>query len=803
MHKVAKYLSLFLFLTFHFTLVSQQCTLSGYITDCKTGEKLIGVNIQDVSTGSGSVTNSYGFYSLTISCQSTIQLQVSYIGYEKKEVSVKANEKQNVDIKLCPKDEYIETIDVIANQFESNHKAGVLSIPMKDIKALPSVFGQTDVLRVYMLMPGVQGGKEGTSELYVRGGSPDQNLFILDDVPLYYVNHIGGFVSVFNDDAINKVELIKGGFPARYGGRLSGITDIRMKDGNLHNMHGGFNLGIVSAKAMIEGPLKKEKVSFLVSARRSLMDIFLRPISLITSNGEIQSGYTFYDVNAKLQYILNHKNRLYFSFYTGNDRVFMYFLDKDAEKKYEGNNKIVWGNILGSVRWNYIFSTKLFLNTTFAYTKFQYNTDFIYESNYLTGEKDAKFSNRYISNIADLIGKADFDYSLNRNNSLKFGLNLTYHTYTPGVASFKKIYGKVQNIDTTLGSQLVNAIESSIYLEDEIMIGQKFTSNIGLRYTNFYVEKEMFQTFQPRLTADYRLNKNFAVKASYTQMTQNIHLLTNSSASQPTDLWIPATPKLKPENSIQYSLGVSKLFHANYEVNVEGFYKTMDNLIEYKEGASFFSTSKDWQDKVEIDGRGKVYGIEAIMKKNSGVIKGWIAYTWSKNTRQFARLNFGNPYPYKYDRRNDIALVILYAVSDRILLSANWVYSSGYYLTMPVGKYNQIQEGNYFKTLIIQPDSPIPVYYRYNKGYWQEYKPAYIYNGKNNYQTNSSHRLDISITFTKKKKKGTREFSISIYNVYNHLNPYYIYYKYENKQLNLYQYSMFPFLPSFSYSYKF
>jgi len=803
MQNIIKYLLIPVFVfSFNSALFAQECTISGNITDCKTGEKLIGVNIKDLNTGRGCVSNNFGYYSFSVKCGSDVKLQISYIGYSKKEINIKAQKTKQININLCPENLNIGEVDVIANRFEDNHQVGLVNIPMKEIKALPAIFGETDVLRAYMLMPGVQGGKEGSSELYVRGGSPDQNLIVLDDVPLYYINHIGGFVSVFDDNAIKNIDLIKGGFPARYGGRLSAITDVRMKDGNLHETHGVFSLGIIAAKLMLEGPLKKEKISYLVTARRSIFDIFMRPASLLATNGEIQSGYTFFDVNFKLQYLVNEKNRLYISFYTGRDRLFMNFFDKDSEKKYRGNNKIYWGNILTALRWNHIFSPKLFVNTTVAYTQFAYNTDFIYTSEYLSGKKDSKFVNQYLSNISDMMLKSDFDYFFNENHNIKFGFDVTYHTYTPGVASFKKEYGEIQDIDTTIGSKFIDAFESSIYIEDEISLGDKFTTNIGLRYTSFTIEGEMFQTFQPRIIADYRINPSIAIKASYAQMTQNIHLLTNSSASQPTDLWVPATPKLKPENSIQYSLGISSLLKKGFEFNVEGFYKTMDNLIEYKEGASFFNNSKDWQEKVETEGIGEVYGIETLLKKNMGLLKGWIAYTWSKNTRQFEHLNYGKPYPYKYDRTHDISIVLIYQLNKNISVSANWVFSSGYYLTLAEGKYNQIQEGH-LGTLQIPENTVIPKTYLYNIGYWSEYKPAYIYNGKNNYRTNNYHRLDLSVTFKKEKRKGVRVLAISIYNVYNHLNPYYVYYKYKDKQLKLFQYSMFPVLPSISYSFRF
>jgi len=792
-----KFILVFLLLSLKLSLFSQNCQVSGYVTDGKTGEKLIGVNIKENKTGRGCTSNNFGFFSFLGICNDSVELKLSYIGYRSTTLKVLVSKKQNIHVSMFEEDQDIEQVDVVARRFSNIHQNNIVNISMKEIKHLPAIFGETDVLRAYMLMPGVQGGKEGTSELYVRGGTPDQNLVILDDIPLYYINHIGGFVSIFDNNALKNIDLIKGGFPARYGGRLSAVTDIRMKDGNMKKMGGGFTLGLFSSKILLEGPIKKDKSSFLITARRSIFDVFTRPISYLVDNGKTSAGYTFYDVNAKFQQRLSEKDRLYLSFYSGRDRIFMNFNEKDSEKKYSITNNLQWGNILAAIRWNHQFAPKLFLNLTIAYTQFSYKTDFEYLSRYLSGKKDEKYVNSYLSDISDYIFKLDFDYFANDKHTLKIGANSTFHNYKPGVVSFKKIYGKAQDIDTTFGSQTLSSVEAYFYAEDEIKISKNIHANIGVHYSLFKIEDELFQSLQPRIIASWYITSGFALKASYSKMSQNIHLLTNSSSSQPTDLWVPATSKLKPENAQQFSFGLNKLLKKGmFELSVDAYYKTMDHLIEYKEGASFFSTSKGWQDKVETGGTGTVYGLEFLLRKRTGKTKGWLAYTLSKNERYFENLNFGKPYPFKYDRRHDIAIVVTHQIKSNIILSASWTFNSGYYLSLAEGKYNNIANSQNNPLPDIFPgDMPILPSLSYNN--------AYIYNGKNNYQTNNYHRLDISSSFVKKKKRGVRTLILGFYNLYSRLNPYFIYYKYEKKQLKLYQFSLFPFMPSVSYSFKF
>jgi hypothetical protein len=775
---------------------SQNSIISGYIADCKSGEKLIGVLVKVDKSGKTVSSNNFGFYSLTISGTDSVKINYSYIGYASKDVWLKPGKNHQINISICESDYSIKQIEITGYRFSELNQSNTVSIPMKEIKTLPAIFGEPDVLRAYMLMPGIKGGKEGTSELYVRGGSPDQNLIILDDIPLYYVNHIGGFVSIFDNNALKNVDLIKGGFPARYGGRLSAVADIRMKDGNMVKLGGEFSIGIISSKIMLEGPAKRNKSSFLVTLRRSIFDLFLRPLSSISSNGKTNAGYTFYDLNAKFQHKFSERDRIFLSIYWGRDRLFMNNKEKDEEYKYEGKDHIYWGNKLAALRWNHQFAPNLFMNITWAYTRFGYQTDFEYASTNLSNGAGSFYLNGYKSDISDIIAKADFDFYLSDRHKVKFGTQFISHQYEPGVVSFKKINNQDSDIDTTYGSQSLQASEIDIYIEDEIKIGKKFSANIGIHYSAFQIENIWFQSSQPRALILWQLTKDLSLKTSYAQMTQNIHLLTNSNSSQPTDLWVPATTKLKPENSKQYTFGLnSLLFDKKLELSTDFFYKEMQNLIEYKEGASFFSNSKDWQDKVELNGIGKVIGMEFLLRKRIGKTTGWIGYTISKNERQFNNLNFGEPFPYKYDRRHDISIVFSNQLAKNIIFSASWTFNTGYHITLAEGKYDISVAPAQPPTTIFPPNTNIP------PNLINSY--AFIYNGRNNYQTNAYHRLDLSCSFFKKLKRGTRTLNISIYNAYNNLNPYYIYYKIEQKQLKLYQYSLFPFMPSVSYSYKF
>jgi hypothetical protein len=766
---------------------AQSVTISGFVRDKSTHETLIGVNVYDTNSLKGTATNNFGFFSISFSKNDSISLAFSYIGYEKSVLNFIADSSSKLEINLNSNN-VLQEVQIIGdhNRIERRVEMSTIDIPVNQIKTLPVLMGEIDVMRAFQLMPGVQSGKEGTSGIYVRGGSPDQNLFLLDDVPLYYVSHIGGFISTFDANAIKSIKLIKGGFPARYGGRLSSVIDIRMKEGNMKEKHGEYTIGILSSKISLEGPIKKDTSSYFISARRCNVDLITRPISFFDSNKEAMNGYTFYDVNMKLNRKLSDKNRVLFSFYTGRDKIFLTAWDKSSvnnqEFKYKYRTNIKWGNIMGSVRFNHIYNTKLFSNLTVAYTRFSYSTDMNAKQIETSGNNDEEYSLEFNSGVQDLITRIDYDYYPNSNNKIKFGAAATYHTFTPGISSSFET-GMNTEQDTTYGADNIYALEFNVYLEDEIKLTDRWSANIGSHMSSYTVDENTYYSLQPRVSTNYLFRKNVSIKASYATMKQSVHLLSNSGAGLPTDLWVPATGKILPENSNQIAVGIAGTLPAKreIEISVEGFYKKMDNLIEYKEGTTFFSNNKEWEDKVEIGGKGMVYGIEFLLQKKEGRTTGWIGYTLSKNVRQFQNLNQGQVFPYKYDRRHDFSIVVNHKITDKISTSFTWVYGTGNALTIAKYQYNLIDNTNG------------------NYGFNQ----THIYNGRNSYRAPAFHKLDLSVSFVKKKKKGIRTLNISIYNAYNRKNPFFLYYKKKDDEMKLYQLSLFPFMPSISYNYKF
>ena len=767
---------------------AQTYTLSGFVQDAKTGESLIGVDIYNSDTYEGTVTNNYGFYSLSLNLNKTdtAHLHISYVGYEKQDTILVLNKNQQINFSLLQNNMLNEIIiQEKYKNIERKTEMSTIEIPLNQINNLPSLTGETDIMRVFQLMPGIQSGKEGRSSIYVRGGSPDQNLILLDGVPLYYVSHIGGFVSVFEPSALKSVKLIKGGFPARYGGRLSSVVDIIMKEGNKEKLRGEYTLGILSSKILLEGPVKNSKSSFLFSLRRCNIDIITIPISWFNSNGESFAGYTFYDINAKYNHTISKKNKIYFSFYSGRDKLFIkshgsISIPNLVEYKYRYKNIVSWGNIMGTVRFNHIYNSKLFSNTTLSYTRFNYQTKLSYKQK---GTKTDSLNEHDIdtfnSGVQDIIAKIDYDFYPNTKNSIKFGTSATYHIFTPGIIAFKQ----TAIIDTSYGSNIINAIENNLYFEDELKISKKITSNIGLHSSLYNVQKSFFYTLQPRIMFNYLIKNNLSIKISYANMQQYIHLLSNSGAGLPTDLWMPATKKAKPEKSQQFAIGIAHTlpFKEQIELTIESYYKTMTNLIEFKEGASCFSGGNDWQKKIETNGKGTAYGIELLLQKKEGKTTGWISYTLSKSERVFKTLNNGIPFPYKYDRRHNISIVINHRFNKNIDLSATWVYETGNAITLAVYQYNLINyelEDNKFNNV-------------------------HVYNGRNSSRMPAYHRLDIGVSFKKQKRKGIRKWNLSVYNVYNNKNPYFLYYKYKKKGVNLYGLSLFPIIPSVSYSFKF
>jgi CarboxypepD_reg-like domain/TonB-dependent Receptor Plug Domain len=781
-------------------------TISGFIREKGSREQLIGVNVYIPGTNIGTSSNTYGFYSLTIPGRDTVNLMYSYVGYEpvQKMFQLNKNFEQSIELEsFTTLSEVSVSAQKINERVSENAQMGSIEIPINQIKKIPTLLGEKDVLKVLQLMPGVQKGSEGQSGIYVRGGGPDQNLIILDDAVVYNASHLFGFFSTFNGDALKSVELTKGGFPARYGGRLSSVIDLNMKDGNKEKLSGEGGIGLISSRLVLEGPIKNKKdgptkASFLVSGRRTYLDVFVKPALLYSQRKKDYKelgGYFFHDYTAKLNYEINAKNKVYLSSYFGKDKFYANFKDKTNES----NNGINWGNITGTLRWNHIYSQKLFSNTSLIYSYFNFGVTSkeAYFAQKPT-EKDKVFELNYNSGVRDFSLKHDFDYFLDAKNTIKFGLQTTQHRFNPSALVLTdtqaKIFEQKENV--------LNSLETAIYVEDQMQANSKLKMNIGLRVANYLVNKKSYINFEPRLGIAYKVDENTAMKASYARMNQNIHLLSNTGLGLPTDLWVPATERIKPQQSDQWSIGMAKDLNKGLTLTVESYYKTMKNIINYKDGASFLEiddpsntdgTKQDWQDKVAV-GKGTSYGFEVLLQKKTGRLSGWIGYTWSKTLWTFPEINFGKPFFPKYDRRHDISIVGIYELKKNITISSTWVYGTGNALSVPLAEYQ----------------SPIL------SEYGTYTRSTNEYGQKNSFRAEPYHRLDLGIQFHKKVKKHERIWDFSIYNLYSRKNPFF--YQVERQQdytqnpsnpnvnppkLVLKRYSLFPIIPSFSYNFKF
>jgi outer membrane receptor for ferrienterochelin and colicin len=772
---------------------AQKHTISGYIEDASTGERLIAATVYDEISKQGVVANVYGFYSLTLH-EGPVKINYSYVGFQTESFEFDLQKDTLLKIALTPSVLLKEV--VITSQKESQveqAQMSVVEIPIQTIKSLPVFMGEKDILKAIQLFPGVQSGGEGTTGLYVRGGGPDQNLILLDGVPVYNADHLFGFFSVFNPDAIQHVSLIKGGFPARYGGRLSSVLDIRMKEGNNKETHGEFSVGLISSKLTVEGPIKKNKSSFIISARRTYLDILVQPvIKAIEQN--TSGGYYFYDLNTKLNYILSDKDRIYLSMYMGKDRAYLKYKDEyyydNVNYESIGKAGLDWGNITTALRWNHIYNKKWFSNVTATFSKFQFDVgeQFISKETSDGITQTSDFSFLYFSGIQDWAIRADFEYIASPSHRILLGASDIYHTFSPGstIYKFSDASDEGINFETTYGNSRIFAHEISVYVEDELSVNARLKINSGIHASAFPVHGTTYSSVQPRLNVRYIIREDLSVKAAVSKMTQYILLLTNSGIGLPTDLWLPVTENIKPQQSWQYAAGIFHDINNTFEISLEGFYKSMSNLIEYREGADFFSATQTWQDKI-VSGDGEAYGAEVLIRKNEGSTTGWIGYTLSWATRQFDDLNFGKPYPYRYDRRHDIGLAITHKLNDNIDFGLVWVFGTGNAVSLPIEKY---------------PGTGLNPSLSY-------YSDIEYYDGRNGFRTPSYHRLDLGVNFHKQLKKGERTWSFNIYNVYNRKNPFMIYFSNEYDYFSstpttrLKQISLFPIIPSFSYSYKF
>jgi hypothetical protein len=769
---------------------AQKHTISGYVTDAQSGEKLISARVFDPDRKLGSITNSYGFYSITTE-DGLVAVNCSYVGFKPFNTAFELKADTTLNITMEPEGVQLDAVEITdTKDIAENTQMSTIDMPVEMIKKIPALMGEVDVIKALQLLPGVQSGGEGSTGFYVRGGGPDQNLILLDGTPVYNVSHLFGFFSVFPADAISNVSLLKGGFPARYGGRLSSVIDISLKDGNNKKIHGEGSVGIIATKLTLEGPIIKDKTTFMISARRTYIDLLTQPFIKLATKGTGSAGYYFYDMVGKVSHKFSDKDRLYLSFYGGNDRA--YFNEKYEDNvpptSYESQNKfdLAWGNKIVAARWNHLFGPKLFGNFMGTLSTFKFGVGNEYYDKQVTNgvKEESKFGFKYDSGIRDWSAKADFDWFASPGHLVRFGGYGINHKFTPGVSRLTMETSGI-NIDTILGSNVIRAWETGAYIEDDFKLGSRQKFNLGLHGSAFFVDGKHYTSLQPRVAYRLMIDSHWAFKASYTHMYQYIHLLTNSNVGLPTDLWVPSTGSVKPQSADQGAVGIARSFDkAGLEVSVEGYYKYMTGLVEYKEGASYFSENTDWQSKIAM-GHGWAYGGEFFLQKKYGKTTGWIGYTLSWNKRQFDDLNFGKVFPFKYDRRHDVSFVVTHEFSKKIDCGLVWVYGTGNATTMPVGSYQSFY-----------PSPSQQFGYPYNV---DQVGP------RNGYRMRAYHRLDLSINFNKDFKKWSRTWSFSVYNAYSRRNPYFLYFDYDNIQNKrvLKQVSLFPIIPSVAYRFKF
>ena len=771
---------------------AQPFSIAGYVKDSSTGETLIGAAIRIPETSIATVTNTYGYFSLSLP-NATKKVLISYIGYKSKLVSINEIKNQQLKIALSPLSLEVKEVVINADRQDKNVKSTEMSrieLSGEKIKSLPVIFGEPDVLKAITLLPGIKSGGEASTGFYVRGGGPDQNLILMDEAVVYNPSHLFGFLSVFNSDAVKNIEIIKGGMPANYGGRLSSILNVNMREGNNTQYKYSGGIGLISTRLSAEGPIEKEKSSFLVSARRTYIDILAKPFLPENIKG---NSYYFYDMNLKMNFILGDKDRIFVSGYFGRD-----ILDYQSEVNRNVKFNFGWGNSTGTLRWNHVFSPKLFVNTSAIFNRYELFNDFDF------GIGGFKLR----SGLQDWNLKSDFTWFMHPKHLAKFGFNYTFHTFQPGILS-----GNVGTADISDEINKQFAHEGAIYFSDEWQVNHRITLNYGLRAVAFNLvgpyKQEVFDNdnqlpsgvtkeyasgesiafyprLEPRFSGTFVINDASSVKASFTQTYQFSHLATTSGAQFPFDLWVPSSSLIKPQLAYQYALGYFRNFQQNmYESSVELYYKPMYNQIEFKPGANlFFNQNLEGE---MIFGEGLSYGAEFFLRKKVGRLNGWVGYTLSKTTRQFDELNAGQAFFYRYDRTHDLSLLLSYQFNKKWSGNFVFVYGTGNATTLP--------DARYAYRFGVDPNTGEPKFVFVDK-----------YDKINSFRLPAYHRMDISATYiVKQTNKFESSWNFSIYNVYNRANPYFIYFlpDIEKNEIKAYMVYLFPIVPSIQWNFRF
>lgn len=760
----------FLLLCFIFpeVLAQNTYTVSGYIRAAESDEALIGATVAVPDLQIGTVTNERGFYTLQLP-KGSHTLQVTYIGYQPLTRGILVEGRnQIVNLLLATASSQLQEVVIESNTLQqklNNNRMSMETLSTKEAKLLPAIFGEVDLIKTLQLKPGVQSGGEGTSGLYVRGGGPDQNLVLLDDALVYNASHLFGFFSVFNPDAVESVELYKGGFPAQFGGRLSSVVDVKMNNGNNERIRTSGGIGLISSRLTVDGPIVKDKASFIVSGRRTYFDIFTRQLNRMQkSNADYTPipDYYFYDLNAKVNYKLGEKDELFLSGYFGRD--FFGFDDADFEFGFD------WGNKVGALRWQHRFNPRFQVNTTLSGSSYAYNIS----------NKIDVFSFNLTSDVNDIALKTDFSLVLDKGHTLAFGAMAIRHLFTVGRLNFdtddnRLSFGAGNDYDAT---------EAAAYVSDDFQVNSRLSLNYGLRFSAFNSKGKTYTALEPRTSARYNLSEKTALKGSYASMMQYIHLVANSGASLPTDIWYPSNDYVKPQRSQQVAAGISHLFaNGRYLVTNELYYKWMRRQIDFRDGANLFIN--DNLEQEFLFGKGESYGNEVYLEKINGRTTGWIGYTLSWTYRQFDGINQGRRFPTRYDSRHDLSLVLLHKLSKRVHLTGAFVYGTGNAYSLPVARFA-------FQDVEGKKSTVVPVY-----------------QDRNSFRLEPFHRLDLGLVLKLKPKNGEADLTFNAYNAYNRRNPYFVYFdQMKDEEENILgfkakQVSLFPVIPSVTYNFKF
>lgn len=742
-------------------------TLQAYVRNADDGEALVGALIIDSLSGKNTVTNLYGYFTMTLPA-GPVKLICSYVGFQDKRTTLVLSQDQKLEIKLEAAPYNIQEI-VVVPKLNGVPLPGIShkKIDGKDIQNLPVLLGEPDLIRLLPFMPGVTTGADGVEGLHIRGGSPEQNLVLIDDVPVYNIYHAAGVFSVFNTSAIRSAELIRGAFPARYGGRLSSVLNVRTKEGNDQKMKGEASIGVVAGRFSLEGPIVKNKCAFFISGRQSFLNWYIKPLTSIFKANQGVNGnidYRFHDLNAKVHYKFSIKDVVYLSFYKGGDlyqdegkrRDTLVFLGNNNEElpylaDQYNTEGLRWGNSVGALRWNHVFDNRLFANTVLTFSKLDVALNYLNLDSVvnLRSEKTEYRSialGSFRSNIEDIGAKTDFELTTIKGNTARFGLGLTRRFFKPGILSYDNVISPID--PEQLRNDPIASLENSFYWEKEWRLKSGGYLNMGVHAAGLHVRNRQYWSLQPRFSLSLPLNEFASLRASGGKMTQFLHLLSSAGLGLPSDLWVPATDKIKPQQAWHTGIGADLFFGDLFDLSFDAYYKYMNNLISFTEGAFFLNS---WEDNV-TDGQGRAYGLEVMIRKQNKRFSGWMSYGLAWSDRQFDKINFGRPFPFKYDRRHDLKLVAAYKVNDWMSLSADWVFSTGFAFSLPLQRYNID-----LTDIIFPPVIP----------------EVLDYGSKNQYRMPFNHRLDLGMNMTFSGKKLKHKLQLGVYNAYNRNNPLY------------------------------